>query len=334
MLPSRCSAAASAGSSPRLGRTKRTIAPGSRPGRVVQFDQAAVVFDDARDDGEAEAGALDARGDVGLDQAMRGPCAGKPKPLSITSNCTPYSRSRSRTMTKPSLGSPSRSAARLHAFGGVLDQIEQAPARSGARRTRARSARRRLRPRCARRRTRGAGRTRSSARLRSCRRTPCAASACARTTENSSTMRPMSATWRRIVSVHFWKVSGSEVISRRILALQPFGRELDRRQRVLDLVGDAAGDVLPGLLALGGDELGHVVEGEHQAAFGVGAHADAEIERSALAHQVDALRRGFARRRGLVQQFGELRRDIDQAGGPPARRRHGRAIARRSDWRR
>jgi hypothetical protein len=33
---------------------------------------------------------------------------------------------------------------------------------------------------------------------------------------------------------------------------QPFCRELDRRQRVLDLVGDAAGDVAPGGVALGG----------------------------------------------------------------------------------
>ena len=31
--------------------------------------------------------------------------------------------------------------------------------------------------------------------------------------ENSSTMRPISATWRRIVSVHLANVSGSDVIS-------------------------------------------------------------------------------------------------------------------------
>jgi hypothetical protein len=49
------------------------------------------------------------------------------------------------------------------------------------------------------------------------------------------------------------------------LAPQPLGRELDRGERVLDLVGDAAGDVAPGGHALGDDELGHVVEGDDDA---------------------------------------------------------------------
>jgi hypothetical protein len=49
-----------------------------------------------------------------------------------------------------------------------------------------------------------------------------------------------------------------------VLAAHPFGRQLDRGQRVLDLVGDAAGDVLPGGVALGGEQAGDVVEGQHQ----------------------------------------------------------------------
>ena len=50
-----------------------------------------------------------------------------------------------------------------------------------------------------------------------------------------------------------------------ILALQALGRELDRRERVLDLMRDAARDVGPGGIALGGDEIGDVVEGQHVA---------------------------------------------------------------------
>ena len=84
--------------------------------------------------------------------------------------------------------------------------------------------------------------------------------------ENSSTMRPMSPTCRTIVSVQILKVSGSFVISFRYLRLQPLGRELDRGQRVLDLVRDAAGDVGPGRLALRRQQLGDVVEGDDEAA--------------------------------------------------------------------
>ena len=83
--------------------------------------------------------------------------------------------------------------------------------------------------------------------------------------ENSSTMRPISPTWRMIVSVHWAKVSGSVVISLREAALQPLGRELDRRQRVLDLVRDAARDIGPGGLALRRLQLGDVVEGDDEA---------------------------------------------------------------------
>ena len=51
-----------------------------------------------------------------------------------------------------------------------------------------------------------------------------------------------------------------------VFALQPLGRKLDRRQRVLDLVCDAARDIGPGGGALRGDEIGDVVEGDDEAA--------------------------------------------------------------------
>ncbi len=50
-----------------------------------------------------------------------------------------------------------------------------------------------------------------------------------------------------------------------VLLAQPLGRKLYRRQRVLDLVGDAPGDVRPGRRALGHDEIGDVVEGDDRA---------------------------------------------------------------------
>ena len=45
-----------------------------------------------------------------------------------------------------------------------------------------------------------------------------------------------------------------------VASFQPLGRELDRRQRISDLVRDAAGDVGPGGGALSGHEVADVVE--------------------------------------------------------------------------
>ncbi len=45
-----------------------------------------------------------------------------------------------------------------------------------------------------------------------------------------------------------------------VAALEPLGGKLDRRQRILDLVGDAPGDVGPGGGALRRDEVADVVE--------------------------------------------------------------------------
>ena len=51
-----------------------------------------------------------------------------------------------------------------------------------------------------------------------------------------------------------------------IFAPQALGRELDWGQRVLDLVGDAAGDIGPSRLALRRQQLGDVVEGDDKTA--------------------------------------------------------------------
>ena len=83
--------------------------------------------------------------------------------------------------------------------------------------------------------------------------------------ENSSTIRRRSPTWRTIVPVSRSNVSRSERDLLAVAALQPLGGELDRGQRVLDLVGDAPGDVGPGGPALVDQLVGDVVEGQHRA---------------------------------------------------------------------
>ena len=112
----------------------------------------------------------------------------------------------------------------------------------------------------------------------------------AREDENSSTMRPISPTWRMMVSVHWSKTSRSLVDDAAEFAPQPLRRKLDRGQRVLDLVGDAAGDVGPGGAALGGDEVGDVVEGDDIAVSAARRPlgGDADIDRAVAAAAGDA----------------------------------------------
>ena len=83
--------------------------------------------------------------------------------------------------------------------------------------------------------------------------------------ENSSTIRRRSPTWRTIVPVSRSNVSLSDAISLAEAPLQPLGGELDRGQRVLDLVRDAPRDVGPGRAPLVGKLVGDVVEGQHRA---------------------------------------------------------------------
>ena len=65
-----------------------------------------------------------------------------------------------------------------------------------------------------------------------------------------------------MVSVHCRKIFGIGGDLVAVFALQPFGRELDRRQRILDLVRDAPRHVGPGGGALRRHEIGDVVEGD------------------------------------------------------------------------
>ena len=85
-------------------------------------------------------------------------------------------------------------------------------------------------------------------------------------------------------------------------ALQPFRGKLNRGQRVLDLMRDPSRHIRPGRLALRGEQLGHVIEGDdkavRQAAFQLGADP----------HQQHPL----AHRRAV----------LDLGGGRPFRRRH------------
>src|SRR5690606_13554388 len=95
-----------------------------------------------------------------------------------------------------------------------------------------------------------------------------------------------------------------------VLAPQPFGRELDRRQWILDLVGDAAGDVLPRRVALRRDQTGDVVEGQDRLALAAAFGPHAQPTGLPLAGQVDLL---LGPGLGAAQQRGQLRRQIGQS---------------------
>ena len=67
------------------------------------------------------------------------------------------------------------------------------------------------------------------------------------------------------MSAHWRNVSGIRLDFLGEAALQPLGRELDRGQRIFDLVCDAPRHIGPGGLALGRLQLGDVVEGDDEA---------------------------------------------------------------------
>ena len=69
-----------------------------------------------------------------------------------------------------------------------------------------------------------------------------------------------------------------------IAAFQPLGRELDGRQRIPDLVRDAAGDVGPRGGALSGHEVADVVERDDAGAIvASGASGDPNVENALAA---------------------------------------------------
>src|ERR1700722_2356915 len=102
-----------------------------------------------------------------------------------------------------------------------------------------------------------------------------------------------------------------------VFAAQPLRRQLDRGQRVLDLVGDAAGDVGPGRGTLRQNELGDVVDGDDVAVLGVrrlfAGHAHGEITFLAVARDRDlALYQTLVAMAGGLKNLGELGRDFGQ----------------------
>ncbi len=54
-----------------------------------------------------------------------------------------------------------------------------------------------------------------------------------------------------------------------VFALQALGGKLDGGQRVFDFMGDAARNVGPGGVALGGNKIGDVIKGENKTMLGI-----------------------------------------------------------------
>ena len=97
-----------------------------------------------------------------------------------------------------------------------------------------------------------------------------------------------------------------------VFAANALGRKLDRRQRVLDLVCDAARHVGPGGRALSNDQLGDVVERHHVAlSVAFAGHADGEVALRSGAAQRDLIGRKplplFLR---TLQMLAEFRHDV------------------------
>ena len=120
-----------------------------------------------------------------------------------------------------------------------------------------------------------------------------------------------------------------------VFAAQPFRRQLDRRQRVLDLVGDAAGDVGPGRRALREHQLGDVVDGDDVAVIGLGGLLAGDAHRKIALLTVAADRHlaldqpliAAARR---VEDLGEFGRDFGQRTAERLAFRHARSAVRPS----
>src|SRR6202789_2961569 len=117
-----------------------------------------------------------------------------------------------------------------------------------------------------------------------------------------------------------------------VFALEALGGKLDRRQRVLDLMGDAARDVGPGGGALGGDQIGDVVESDDEAGLASAllavdldaqiAHLAAALDARFPARPPDRLRQRAADQAGelgnglgIMAAFDLFMRGIEQARG-------------------
>ena len=93
--------------------------------------------------------------------------------------------------------------------------------------------------------------------------------------------------------------------------------KLDWRQRVLDFVRNAAGDVGPGRRALRGDEFSHVVQRNDIAALGIGRLFGGDADRQ-IAFAVLAVDRHLPLHQPLNTQLGvgknllQLRKDFRQ----------------------
>jgi hypothetical protein len=108
----------------------------------------------------------------------------------------------------------------------------------------------------------------------------------------------MSPTWRMMVHLS------------PVLALQALRRKLDGRERVLDLVGDAAGHVAPGGAALRRDQARDVVEGEHQPPFRAARHPHAQATGLRVPGHVHLV--VAHRPLGLIHHARQLRRHLGQ----------------------
>ena len=156
--------------------------------------------------------------------------------------------------------------------------------------------------------------------------------------ENSPISRPMVSTWRTIVVTDLVKLSWSVCADlAQIFPPQPLRREPDGRQRVLDLVGDAARHLGPGRLALGAHQLGHVVEGQNEApdllALQLGREPDEQGSLVAAADHRDLLLDRLVRSlRKASEQRRQLGQDVLDRAAPPGRRRRSPADPWRSDW--
>ena len=135
--------------------------------------------------------------------------------------------------------------------------------------------------------------------------------------ENSSTMRLMSSTWRTMVSVHCLKTPASSWITAAYLRRSRSAESWIGRERILDLVGDAAGDVGPGRGALRAHQLGDVVERHHVAVLGgaglLAGDADRQVALAAAAVDGDlALHQALQAGERGGDHAGELRHDLGQ----------------------